>query len=117
MLTSLIAQAAESDFTTVVQSVDSETLGIALILTVIGVFVTVIAVSITFIESRKKLQLARLQREMIDDLVNRGFKPDEIEKLVHGQTGWDKFCGIFQQRKSEFSDSFVRPASPVKKPV
>ena len=43
----------------------------------------------------KKVKLARLQKETVDDLLSRGYSLEEVERIVFGQSNWDKFCGIF----------------------
>lgn len=124
MFTDFLAQSsANSDahFFEFLQSLNPDMVGVCMLLTVIGVFGTIIAVSVTLIESRKRIRLAQIQKETVDDLLNRGYALEDIQKLVHGQSGWDKFCGIFNAKSSDVpvdaQTHYRRPVPPNKQPV
>ena len=119
MLINLLAQVeataqSRSEFIEFMSSLDPDTVGVMLILTVIGFFVGSTVVLIVLIEARKSVKLAKIQQEMVEDLVNRGFSPEEIHKLVRGENGWDKFCGLFQRKNKESNHGGYRPVPPVK---
>ncbi len=115
----LLAQAASSDFWQFMETLDRDVVGACMVLSVIGFFGALIAISCTFIESRKRIRLAKLHKQMVDDLVARGYSPDDIEKVVYQQSGWSKLCGVFAKKASGRSDRDEQgytsyPTKPVK---
>lgn len=114
----LLSQQGNSELLEFLKSLDQDLLGVAVILTIIGIFGSVITVSVTLIEARKKVKLARLQKETVDDLLSRGYSLEEVERIVFGQSNWDKFCGIFSQKKNhnapEARTEYRRPVPPQK---
>ncbi len=112
----IIAQQSDSELFQFLKTLDQDVISAAVILIVIGSFGSLIAISITWLEARKKIKLARIQKETVDDLLNRGYSLNEVERLVFGQSGWDKFCGIFGNKGEveEVKQDFRRPVPPQK---
>jgi hypothetical protein len=116
----ILAQSGDASFFGFLQSINPDVMGAVMILAVIGTFVAIISISITLIESRKKITLAKLQKETVSDLLDRGYKLEDVERIVFGQSGWDKFCGIFHQKPREdraSKTSFRQPVPPNKQAV
>lgn len=117
----LLAQQGNSELIEFLKTVDQELLGAAVILTIIGTFASIITITVTLIESRKKIRLAKLQKETVDDLLNRGYGLEEVERIVFGQSNWDKFCGIFSQKKNsetrEARTTYRHPVPPQKQAI
>lgn len=109
----LFAQQSNSELLEFLKTVDQELLGAAVILTIIGTFASLIAISVTLIESRKKIKLAKIQKETVDDLLNRGYGLEEVERIVFGQSNWDKFCGMFNQKKADARETRAAYRQPV----
>lgn len=112
----LIAQQSESELLQFIKTLDTDVLSVAVILTVVGTFGSLIVISVTWLESRKKIKLAKIQKETVDDLLNRGYKLEEVERLVFGQSGWEKFCGIFGKKEAPdgLTPDFRHPVPPKK---
>ena len=96
--------------------VDSEFIGVALILTTIGTFGALIAVSITLIHTVKSIWLARISRSMISELLAKGYSPDEVAMLIHGKKKSGFKWLSFGKTEMPVSDK-SQPVPPVKNRV
>ena len=112
----LAQNAAQNEFLAFLNRLPEEAIVALLILSLIFTFITVFITTLTLIDYKKSTTLARMSKEMIEDLLAKGYSPEEIEPLVHGTSGWKKMRKLFQFAKDrpEYFDRYRRPAPPVK---
>ena len=107
---------AKSELLEFLSQLPEEALAACLILSIIFTFITVIVTIHSIADAHKSITLARMSKQMIDDLLARGYSPEEIEPLVNGKKGWMKLGKIFGMAKSYFPDGRKgrEPVPPVK---
>lgn len=114
----MFAQAPQSELLTFLGDLPSEAVAAMFILAIIFTFITVIATTLATIDMFKSIALAKLSKQMVDELLAKGYTPQEIEPLVNGSSGWKKMRKLiaFAKQKSgyEFQDRYGRPVPPVK---
>ena len=98
-----------------ISRLNPDVIGACLILGVIGSVATIITIVVAVVDTYKSITLAKLSKSMVEDLLARGYSPEEIERLLHGDKAWNKFKRFFaKQRKSAEA---YRPMPPVKQHV
>ena len=107
---------ARSEFLELLSRIPEEALAAVLILSVILSFVTILVTTLTIVDYYKTTTLARMSKEMVEELLAKGYTPQEIEPLVNGTSGWKKMRKLFAFAKDrpEFVDRYRRPMPPVK---
>lgn len=108
---------AQSQFFELLSRIPEEALAAVLILSVIFSFVTILVVTLRIVDYCKTTTLARMSKEMIEELLAKGYTPQEIEPLVRDTRGWKKMRRSFQcatTDRPEFFDRQRRPLPPVK---
>ncbi len=79
------------------KSLDSDVVGAALILSVIGAAAMSITVVCLIADTFKSITMAKMQKSMIEDMLAKGFTPEEVERLVYGGKAWHKLRRLFQR--------------------
>jgi hypothetical protein len=106
---------AQSEFMELLSRIPGEALGAVLILSVILSFITILATIMSIVDYHKKTSLARMSKEMIEQLLAKGYTPQEIEPLVNGSNPWKKMRQLFAcAQKPHELDRYRRPVPPVK---
>ena len=109
---------AKSEIFELLNRLPEEALAAALILSVIFTFITILVSVISMSESHKAITLSRMSKELIEDLLAKGYTPTEIEPLVNGRGKWRTMKNIFEYVRGKKSDiperAYRHPTSPVK---
>lgn len=109
--------AQSNDVLRLFQSLPEEAVAAMFILGIVFTFVTVLVISLSAIDSYKSITLAKLSKQMVEELLAKGYTPQEIEPLVNGTSGWKKMRKLFTFAKRggfDFQDRYGRPVPPVK---
>lgn len=78
-------QVESSGFMELLQSVDKELLGTVMILGTIGFFVSIIVCVCTISSTITNLRVVKMHNTMVQDLLQKGYSVDDIERLTMGQ--------------------------------
>lgn len=97
-------------FFQVLQEMNPDVLGAAMILGTILFFVTLIITIITICQTINQLAVLRSNKSLMQDLLSKGYSVDDVERLVYGPGGWSKLTRAL----SKFAKSKNRPLPPVK---
>jgi len=112
--------AQQSEFFELLQSVDSDFVGVMLILTTIFSFVTVIVFVVTVSRTIQSVLVVRSSQRMVEGLLAKGYSVDEVERLVYGHKGWNAFSRMVGRCRDAIRRNNApgrHPAPPVKMPV
>lgn len=88
---------ARSDLFEILNRIDSELIGTAVILTVIGIFITSIVAVVSICRTINNIKTTRMTQEMVSSLLGQGYSIDEIERLVFGGQQWHRRVRRFVQ--------------------
>lgn len=80
----MLAQAAHSSFFDLFQKVDPDFLGVMGILTTVFTFVFLMVAISTISRTIQNISIARMQNQMINELLAKGYSVQDIQQLVHG---------------------------------
>ena len=107
---------AQNEFLAFLSQLPEEALVAVVILSMVFTFITILVTTLTIVDYLKTTTLARMSKEMVEELLAKGYTPQEIEPLVHGTSGWKKMRKLFTFAKDrpEFFDRSGRPMPPVK---
>ena len=111
---------AESELYQLLTQLPEEALAAVFILGVIFSFATIIVTVISFAVSFRSVRLAQLSKDLIEELIAKGYTPQEITALVHGPNRWSKIQELFTfaRNRTPFHCRHDRyPAPPVKQTV
>ena len=109
---------AKSEIYQLLSQLPEEALAAILILSLIFTFLTTLVTVMCVADSYKTLKLARMSKELIEDLLAKGYTPQEIEPLVNGPHRWQKMRQLFASLKNRMNHRerpFRHPAPPVKR--
>ncbi len=85
--------------------VDGEILGAVFILGTIGIFISFIVVVVSIARTWNNIAVARLNQNLVQELLAKGLTVDDVERLVYGSQGWGRrFSKVFQNAKSHMAD-------------
>ena len=102
---------ADSSFFDLVERVDPDIIGAMGILTVIMVFTLSIVSVVTVSRTIQNVSLARMHRQMINEMLAKGYSIDEIQQLVTGRRK-SVFSRFFDGRRQEYVNN--APSPPLK---
>lgn len=110
---------AKSEFIEFLELFDNDLLGVVLILTTVGTFVTAIVTVVSVSRTWNNLAQQRMNQSLMKDLLSQGYSVDDIERLVHGSPRW---TNRFKQFVKSAKDTLIRrkpqynnqPMPPVK---
>ncbi len=108
---------AKSELMQLLSRLPEEALAATLILSVVFTFITIIVTVVSIANTHKSITLAQMSKELIEELLAKGYSPREIEPLVNGPNCLDKMRNLFAfvKDKSRFGRRRYRyPAPPVK---
>ncbi len=100
----------------VLSRLDPDIIGACLILGVIGSVGIIITTVVAITDTYKSITMAKISKAMVEDLLARGYSPEEIERLLHGDKAWNKFKRFFAKQQSRGREGY-RPMPPVKQHV
>ena len=90
----------------IIEHLPSEALAAIMILATIGTFVSIIVGVGMGINAIKSVKLANITRFMIEDLLAKGYKAEEIERLVFGESKLSKVRRMFGEGGRKIMASF-----------
>ena len=109
---------AKSELLEFLHHLPEEAVAAILILSVIFSFITVLVTTLSVVDSYKTITLARMSKDMIEDLLAKGYSPSEIEPLVNGNSNWKKMRKLFafarDRHDAQARGYHGRPMPPVK---
>ena len=112
---------ASSPIFDLLQSLDPDVLGAALIVGTILFFVSVIVSVVTICTTFTNLAAMKNNRALVEDLLNKGYSVDDVERLVYGQGGLGKLSRALNRSirsgVSRFKKRPPRTSPPVKAAV
>lgn len=92
------------------QNMNPDVLGAAMILGTILFFVTVVVSIVTICQTITRLAVVRSNKSLVQDLLSKGYSVDDVERLVYGQAGWNKLTRAIRK----IGKSKNRAVPPVK---
>jgi len=117
-MSQLLAQVHESGTFDLLQSLNPEALSAALILAIIGTFVTMIIAIVTITGATTNMRVLKLHHSMVKDLLSQGYSVDDIERLTMGGSGLGKqvkkLVRAATDRISKQHSDLTRPVPPIK---
>ncbi len=114
----LLAQTSQNFETSLLNRIEPNFLGAILILSVIFGFVIIVVSVVTIFSTIEKITLAKMSKSMVEDMMAKGYSPEEIRMLVQGDRPWEKFRKFFAWSKKKPAEEYTnRPAPPVKQRV
>ena len=102
---------AASESFQLLERIDPDFLGAIAMVTTIFSFILMITTVVTVCRTYQKVALARMQNQMINELLAKGYSVDEIQQIVLGQKR-NVLTRFFDGRRQTYVDQ--RPAPPVK---
>lgn len=118
----MLAQ-SNSEFLEFLKLIDSDILGVVFIIGTIGFFVSLIVMVVAITRTWNNIAMVRMNQRLVQELLQKGYSVDDIERLAYGQAWSHRFCKIFRSAKSQF-ENYVnrnkrenRPVPPYKQPV
>lgn len=117
---------AKSDFIEILQLFDNDLLGVVLVLTTIGTFVTLIVSVLSIVRTWNNIAQMRMNQSLVKELLNQGYSVDDIERIVYGGQQWGKrfkrlvdtarngFSKVASRREFARRNEFATPVPPVK---
>lgn len=113
----LIAQAAETQ-TGILDRIDSSALSALSIITVIGAFALAIVVVGCISTTIQRVVAIRESNRLILELLNRGYSPEDIERVAYGKSKFSKKVGrFFRNARNTFRKEENQKAIPPAKTV
>ena len=107
------SQAAESGIIGVLDKIDSDIVGAMGIVTIVFTFVFGIIAVTSITKAIQTVTMAKMQRNLIQDMLAKGYSCDEINLLVNGkQKGI--LSRLFDSGAQEYVNASARPVPPVK---
>lgn len=95
--------------------IDGDILGVCMILATIGGFALMITTVAMVADIVKSIAMAKMSKQMIEDLMNKGYSASEIERLVYGEPKWNRVRRMFSRLRSKAAPTVGnRPMPPVK---
>ncbi len=80
----MFAQAANSELFRLLERIDPDFLGVIGLVATVMCFALLIISVVTIFRTFQNISLAKLQNQMINELLSKGYSVDEIQRLVHG---------------------------------
>ena len=116
----MLAQ-SNSEFLEFLRLIDSDILGVVFIIGTIGFFVSFIVMVVSITRTWNNIATVRMNQRLVQDLLQKGYSVDDIERLAYGGHAWSqRVSKMIQSAKSQLA-SFVRrnryenqPAPPYK---
>ena len=102
---------AKSSSFELLERIDPDILGAVAILSVIMFFVLLVTSVVTICRTYQNVTLARMQSQMLNDLLAKGYSVDEIQQLIYGHKR-SVFTRFFDGSRQTYVSQ--RPAPPVK---
>ena len=109
----ILAQAVQSETFQIVERIDPDFLGAIAMVTTIMTFVLSIITVVTVCRTYQKVSLAKMQNQMINELLAKGYTVDEIQQLASGKKR-GVFTRLFDGRRQTYVSANPRPSAPVK---
>lgn len=103
---------ADSAFLNIVDRIDPDIVGAIGIVTVVMTFVLAIVTVVTITRTIQNITLARMHRQMVNEMLAKGYSVGEIDQLVNGHRK-SILTRFFDSRSQEYVSS-PRPTAPVK---
>lgn len=110
------ASESKSGISSILNSMDPDIMSAIVILGLIFSFVIAIVSIIAILGTYQKVTISKMTNELVRDLLEKGYNAEEIAKVVHGPSGWDRVGNLFK-RKSNPQIYKNRPVPPVKQSV
>ncbi len=112
----MLAQ-SNSEFLQFLEMLDGDLLGAVLIIGTIGFFISFIVVVASVSKTWNNIAISRMNQNLIQDLLAKGYSVEDIERLAYGGPSWNrKFHKLFKSAKSQFA-SHVRRRRYENQPV
>ena len=106
---------AQNELFELLQQIDDEFLGVVLLISTIGVFITIITAIVTVFRTINNITVTRMQQSMVKNLLAQGYSVDDVERLAYGTHRWGpKIRHIVQSAKSRLAR--MRPSQAPGRP-
>ena len=105
---------SDSTFFRLAERIDPNLLGAIGLISVVLTFIFLVVSTVTFCRTLQSLSLAKMQNQMINELLAKGYSVDEIQQLVTGSRRRNVLFRIFDRGRQAYIN---RPAAPVKSTV
>jgi hypothetical protein len=79
---------ARTEFIDLIQRIDSDFLGVILLIGTIGCFVTAIVFVVSIVRTINNVTLTRMQHSMVKNLLSQGYSVEDTERLAYGTQRW-----------------------------
>lgn len=117
---------SNSEFIEFLKLFDNDILGVVFIMGTVGIFVSFIVVVVTIARTWNNIATARMNQRLVQELLQKGYSVDDIERLAYGGNFWSqRFGKLCQSAKSRLASIVKRhqnhyanqPAPPYKQSV
>ena len=108
----MLAQAANSEFFRLIEKIDPDFLGVIGLVSSILTFVLLIVSVVFVLRTIQKVSLAKMQNQMVNELLSKGYSVDEIQQLVFNNRR-NVLFRFFDNRKQGYVNR--NPSPPVKR--
>lgn len=103
---------------------DGDLLGVVLILSTIGFFLSFIVVVVSVARTWNNIAMVRMTHSLVHELLSQGYTVEDVERLAVGGPRWkQRFRKMFQSTRVQIAKMAARsgyqnqPAPPYKQPV
>ncbi len=95
---------SNSEFLEFVKLIDGDVLGAVFIIGTVGIFVSFIVLVVSIARTWNNIAVVRMNQRLIQELLQKGYSVDEIERLAYGGFAWrQRFRKLFRSAKSQFA--------------
>lgn len=108
----MLAQAANSDFFRLIEKIDPDFLGAILLVSSILTFLLLIVSVVFVLRTIQNVSLAKMQNQMVNELLAKEYSVDEIQQLVYNHRR-NVLFRFFDNRKQSYVNR--HPSPPVKR--